>query len=65
MGARLLPGHGEIDLKGFLLALDSQSAGVALTVEVLSDELRDAGPAEAGRLTGQATREVIAASLPH
>jgi sugar phosphate isomerase/epimerase len=63
MGARLLPGHGEIDLKAFLLALDSQSAGVALTVEVLSDELRGAGPVEAGRLTGQATREVIAASL--
>jgi sugar phosphate isomerase/epimerase len=63
MGARLLPGVGAIDLRKLLRALDDQSNGVALTVEVLSDELRAAGPAEAGRLTGQATRSVLAAAL--
>jgi sugar phosphate isomerase/epimerase len=63
MGARLLPGVGAIDLRKLLRALDDQSNGVALTVEVLSDELRAAGPAEAGRLTGQATRNVLAAAL--
>jgi sugar phosphate isomerase/epimerase len=63
MGARLLPGHGEIDLAEFLRTLDRQAKGVALTVEVLSDELRAAGPTEAGRRTGEATRGVIAAAL--
>lgn len=63
MGFRLLPGEGRIDLNGFLQALDSQSDGVALTVEVLSDELRAAGPAEAGRATAKATRSVIASAL--
>jgi sugar phosphate isomerase/epimerase len=63
MGARLLPGQGAIDLDRFLQSLDNQSDGVALTVEVLSDELRAAGPAEAARLTGEATRSVLTSAL--
>ncbi len=63
MGARLLPGEGDIDLTAFLLALHGQSAGVALTVEVLSDELRATGPAEAARLTAEATRRVLAGAM--
>ena len=59
MGARLLPGQGAINLNKFLQSLDAQSDGVAVTVEVLSDELRAAGPAEAGRVTGDATRSVL------
>jgi sugar phosphate isomerase/epimerase len=63
MGARLPPGQGAIDLSKFLLALDEQSDGVALTVEVLSDELRAAGLSDAGRLTAEATRSVLGATF--
>jgi sugar phosphate isomerase/epimerase len=59
MGARLLPGQGVIDLNKFLQSLDTQSDGVALTVEVLSDELRASGLSDAGRLTAEATRSVL------
>ncbi len=63
MRARRLPGAGDIDLAGFVRALDTQADGVALTVEVLSDELRAAGPMEAARRTADATRALLAGAL--
>jgi sugar phosphate isomerase/epimerase len=59
MGARLLPGDGDIDLPAFLQALDRQPGELAVTVEVLNDELRARGPEEAARRTAAATREVL------
>ena len=49
MGHRLVPGAGELDLVGFVRALDTQVDAVPLTVEVLSDDLRAAGPNKAVR----------------
>jgi sugar phosphate isomerase/epimerase len=71
MGARLLPGEGDIDLAEFLQSLDRQlgnqpgtrSGTVAVTVEVLNDQLRAQGPSDAARLTAQATRRVLASAL--
>ena len=59
MGGRLVPGAGEFDLADFVRALDQQVDGVALTVEVLSDDLRAAGPKEAARRSAAATRELL------
>jgi sugar phosphate isomerase/epimerase len=61
MGHRLLPGEGELDLAGFVKALDVQVDGVPMTVEVLSDALRLAGPMEAARRTAEATRQLLTA----
>jgi sugar phosphate isomerase/epimerase len=63
MGQRLLPGDGDIDLAEFLNALDVSSGDVAVTVEVLSDELRASGSVEAARRTAHATRRVLASAL--
>ena len=61
MGARLLPGQGDIDLTGFVRALEK--ADVQVTVEVLSDELRAVGPVEAARRSAAATRALLADAL--
>ena len=61
MGQRLVPGAGELDLTGFVRALDGGVDGVPITVEVLSDELRKAGPLEAARRSADATRRLLAA----
>jgi sugar phosphate isomerase/epimerase len=61
MGHRLVPGAGELDLAGFVRALDVQVDGLPITVEVLSDALRAAGPLEAARRSAQATRQLLAA----
>jgi sugar phosphate isomerase/epimerase len=60
MGHRLVPGAGELDLIGFVKALDPQVESVPMTVEVLSDELREAGPQEAARRSANASRELLA-----
>jgi sugar phosphate isomerase/epimerase len=61
MGQRLVPGAGELDLIGFVKALDGQVEGVPMTVEVLSDALREAGPNEAARRAAEASRELLRA----
>ncbi len=55
MGARLLPGDGACDLPGFLAALSENAGDVPISVEVLSDELRAAGPTDAAVRTAVAT----------
>lgn len=61
MGGRLVPGAGDLDLAAFVRALDQQVDGVALTVEVLSDDLRAAGSTEAALRSAAATRELLRA----
>ncbi len=64
MTARSVPGQGELDVAGFIAALDGALGDreVAVTVEVLSDELRAAGAVDAARRCGQASREVLGAA---
>jgi len=61
MGARLLPGDGACDIPEFLSALSENAGDVPISVEVLSDELRAAGPIEAAVRTAVATRNALAA----
>jgi sugar phosphate isomerase/epimerase len=57
---RLLPGDGDFDLVGYLGALRTIGACAPIGVEVFSDELHAAGPAEAARRAAEATRSVLA-----
>ena len=61
MGARLLPGEGACDIPGFLSGLSANAGDVPISVEVLSDELRAAGPVDAAVRTAVATRKALAA----
>ena len=61
MGARLLPGDGDCDITGFLSALSANAGEVPISVEVLSDEIRAAGPIDAAVRTAAATRKALAA----
>lgn len=60
MGRRLLPGEGAIDLAGLVRTVDPMVDNLAVTVEVLSDDLRREGPVEAGRRAAQASRGLLA-----
>jgi sugar phosphate isomerase/epimerase len=64
MRHRRLPGDGDLDLAGFLRALDRTGTAAPLTVEVLSTDLVVAGPVEAARRAGRATRDLLARA-PH
>jgi sugar phosphate isomerase/epimerase len=57
---RLLPGAGELDLRGLVQALHDIGAVAPIGVEVFSDELHALDPEEAGRRAGAATRELLA-----
>ncbi len=61
MGARLLPGNGDCDIEEFLAGLDANAGDVPISVEVLSDEIRAAGPIDASVRTAEATRKALAA----
>jgi sugar phosphate isomerase/epimerase len=56
---RLLPGDGDFDLLGYLGALRAIGASAPVGVEVFSDELHAAGPAEAAARAARATRAVL------
>ena len=56
---RLLPGAGELDLRGLLGTLRETGAVAPIGVEVFSDELHALDPREAGRRAGTALRGVL------
>lgn len=62
MHARRLPGEGDIDLRGFLVALDAIGCRAPIGAEVFSDALTGLAPEELGRRVGDATRAVVAAA---
>ena len=57
---RLLPGEGAFDIAGYLQALMDIGAQAPVGVEVFSDTLHEAGPAEAARRAAVATRAALA-----
>ncbi len=59
---RLLPGHGALDLVGYLGALVDIEVHCPVGVEVFSDALHDSGPDGAARAAGHAARAVLEAS---
>ena len=60
MHARLLPGEGDIDLRGFMAALAAIGSTAPIGVEVFSDALSGLAPEEVGRRVGDATRALLA-----
>lgn len=60
MTRRLLPGDGDIDLRGLVDALDEMGAEPMVAPEVFNTELAALGPEEAARRMGDATRRVLA-----
>jgi sugar phosphate isomerase/epimerase len=62
--ARRLPGEGELDLVGFVTALDAIGSAAPIGVEVFSDELAGLGPEALGRRAGESTRALLAAARP-
>lgn len=59
---RALPGHGELDLTGYLGALHDIGAQCPVGVEVFSDALHDTGPHAAALAAADATRRVLGAA---
>jgi sugar phosphate isomerase/epimerase len=62
---RLLPGHGALDLVGYLGALADIEVHCPVGVEVFSDALHDSGPEVAARSAAEATRAVLDAAQWH
>jgi sugar phosphate isomerase/epimerase len=60
MNRRLLPGEGEIDLRGLLDTLDEMGAEPIVAPEVFNPSIGALGPDEAARRIGDATRRVLA-----
>jgi sugar phosphate isomerase/epimerase len=58
--ARLLPGEGAFDLRGYLASLRAIGASAPIGVEVFSDDLHGLEPLEAARRAAQATRDLLA-----
>jgi sugar phosphate isomerase/epimerase len=58
---RLLPGDGDIDIRGILGTLEAMGAEPLLAPEVFNRELAARGPREAARRMAHATRRVLAA----
>ena len=56
---RLLPGHGDFDLRGLVRCLREIGAVAPVGVEVFSDELQALEPAEISRRAGAATRALL------
>jgi len=56
---RLLPGAGDFDLAGYLVALRDAGAVAPVGVEVFSDDLHALGPTEAAQRAATATRSVL------
>ncbi len=56
---RLLPGDGELDLRGLLADLQTAGTTAPIGVEVFSDALHALDPVEAGRRAGEATRALL------
>jgi sugar phosphate isomerase/epimerase len=61
---RLLPGHGDFDLVGYLEAVAATGAQAPIGVEVFSDELHARGPHNAALLAAQSARQVLASVGP-
>lgn len=62
MAARLNPGEGDIPLVDLIRVLDEIGSKAPLGVEVFNDRHRNMTPAEVGRSTAEATREVLRAA---
>lgn len=60
MTRRLLPGDGDIDLRGLVDLLDEMGAEPMVVPEVFNREICALGPEEAARRMGAATRRVLA-----
>ena len=60
MTARLLPGHGDIDIAGLLAVLDDMGADPIVAPEVFSSELAALGPAEMARRVFSSTAAALA-----
>jgi sugar phosphate isomerase/epimerase len=60
MNRRLLPGDGDIDLRGLVDAIDAIGAEPIVALEVFSREIASLDPDQAARLVGDATRRVLA-----
>ena len=60
--SRELPGHGDLDLTGYLEALRAIGTDAPVGVEVFSDALHAQGPRPAARAAAEATRQVLADS---
>jgi sugar phosphate isomerase/epimerase len=58
---RLLPGDGQLDLVGYLGALQDIGSTAPFGVEVFSDDLHALGPEAAAQLAADATRRVLVA----
>lgn len=56
---RLLPGHGDFDLVGYLGALDEAGVRVPIGVEVFSDELHACGPVSAAAQAAEAMHRLL------
>jgi sugar phosphate isomerase/epimerase len=56
---RMLPGSGELDLRGLVQTLRDIGAVAPIGVEVFSDELHALDPDEVGRRAGTALRTVL------
>jgi sugar phosphate isomerase/epimerase len=57
--ARLVPGEGAFDLRGYLASLRTIETSAPIGVEVFSDDLHALGPAEAARRAADATRALL------
>ncbi|WP_432825783.1 sugar phosphate isomerase/epimerase family protein [Dactylosporangium sp. CA-092794] len=60
---RVLPGHGDLDLRSFVTALDRPGVDAPLSIEVYSDELWRRPTLDAARLAAEATRAVVASAV--
>jgi sugar phosphate isomerase/epimerase len=60
MNRRLLPGDGDIDLRGLVDAIDAIGAEPMVALEVFSRAIASLEPEEAAQLVGDATRRVLA-----
>jgi 4-hydroxyphenylpyruvate dioxygenase len=58
--SRRLPGHGDLDLTGYLDALRAIGTRAPVGVEVFSDALHAQGARSAARAAADATRQVLA-----
>jgi sugar phosphate isomerase/epimerase len=59
---RRVPGEGEFDLLGLLLALRSIGCTAPIGLEVFNDDLHAMDPVDAARVVGDATRRLLAAA---
>jgi sugar phosphate isomerase/epimerase len=62
IGQRRLPGEGELDLVGFVQALDAMGVDVPVSVEIISPEIQALPVDEAGARAYAATRRVLSAA---